>query len=110
MSVMSRMKQWFGGTSQTYSVAAAAALPIPAAASIVQLTGTASVTSLSLPAYERGRVVTFIQYDSGTTTFTQSAGVINLAGASNLALGQYDSVTLYIDPNGMATQIAAANN
>lgn len=95
-------------------MATSTSINIPEDADIILLTGTAALATINVNKDDWGRrIITLIQYGSGTTTITTNAdtttpGQVDVGG-SNLALAQADSVTLYVRPDGALMQIGSAN-
>ena len=112
---MSRVKNAFGANSAiNNTVAAATTVYVPDGLSVVNLTGTATITSLQADIGSRGRLVHFIQSDTGATTFTNTdstttANQMDLGG-SNVVLGQTDVLTLYLQSNGVWLAFYTKNN
>lgn len=109
MGQWERVKSIVGGDSMIAgkTIAAGTTINVPSDLNWVNLTGTATVTSLTAAPQTRGRMVWFYQSDSGTTTLTNSpgtttAGQMDLGGPDpdNLILGPSDVVALYLRPNG----------
>lgn len=115
----SRLKSLVGGgtTFTTKTTAAATTLNVPDDLSWVNLTGTATVTSLVAAAWMRGRMVWFYQSDTGTTTFTNSPGTttanqMDLGGldVSNAILGPSDVLCLYLRADGTWIRVTPVTN
>lgn len=112
---MSRVKSLHGGLGGFYNtLAAAATVNVPDGEDLFYLSGTDTVTALVASAATRGRIVTFIQGSSGTTTFTNTddtttANLMDLGG-SNIALAATDVLCLYLTPTGSWVRIFNTNN
>jgi len=114
MGWFSRSKSRRGGGRGVPTLAAATTITVPSDSDHFDLTGTATVTSLLADPSTAGRICTFYQSDSGTTTLTNTnngttRGVMDLGG-SNLALAATDAVTLRLLANGTWVSYGAANN
>jgi hypothetical protein len=99
-------------------------LSIPDDADIILLTGTGTlgegadpVTGMPVlrinPDHWGRRIITLIQYGTGTTTLDHNAdavlpGFADFASA-DLALGKGDSVSLYVRPDGALMQLSKAD-
>lgn len=106
-----RVAQFFGGRSSQTNYAAAATIVVPDNASWINLTGTATVTSLQVPNTARNRIVVFYQSDTGATTFTNTSGtstqhLMDLKG-SNITLPQYGTLVLRCRNDGSWVKVAA---
>src|SRR5689334_40019 len=97
MAMWDRLKNLVGGESNflNKTVASAATLNVPDDMSIVQLTGTATVTTLNAAPFARGRMVYFYQSDTGTTTFTNTPGTTT---AGQMDLGSQDPANAVLTP------------
>ena len=119
MPIWPRLKSMVGGdgTITPKTVAAATTLRVPDDLAVVRLTGTATVTSLTAAPQTRGRLVWFVQSDSGTTTLTNSPGTttvgqMDLGGLdpANTELGPSDWILLYLKSDGTWVRVMAATN
>lgn len=112
---MSRVKSLFGaGPATPLTVAAATTLSVPDGLAWVNLTGTASVTSLTASLSARNRVVIFYQSDAGATTFTNTngastAGTMDLGG-SDVVLAATDVLCLFLRSNGSWVRVWSTDN
>lgn len=114
-----RLKGLVGGDSGIFgkTFAAATTLNVPDDISWMDLTGTATVTSLTAGNQTRGRLLYLYQSDSGATTLTNSpgtttAGQMDLGGldSANLVLGGTDVLCLRLRPDGTWIRVFQTNN
>ena len=99
MSMWARLHNFVGGSGRTWNITVTGltTLNIPDPAFVVNLTGTATIATLVADNAGRNRMVTFIQQDTGTTTFTSSTSLI-LGG--DIALTNNKQMTLYYQQDG----------
>lgn len=103
MSKWSRMKSRAGG-QPVKVLASASSLFLPDDSDIINLTGTATVTSLTGHSASRGRTVRLRQSDTGVTTFANTntpttAGQMYLHGV-NLVLQKSNVIELFYNNDG----------
>lgn len=119
MAIWDRLKGLVGGESNFISktVAAAATMYIPDDMTVVNLTGTATVTSLTAAAFARGRMVFFRQSDTGVTTFTNTPGAttagqmdLGAPDPSNIVLNNTDWLLLYLRSDGVWERVFGPTN
>ncbi len=109
------MKSIHGGLGAfSNTLTAAATVNVPDGEDLFYLSGTNTITALTANAATRGRIVTFIQGASGTTTFTNtdSTTTVNLMdlGGSNIALAATDVLCLYLTSTGSWLRIFSTDN
>lgn len=116
MSKWSRTKSRAGG-QPVKVLASASSLFIPDDSDVINLTGTATVTSLTGHSASRGRTVRLQQSDSGATTFTNSpgtttAGQMDLGSldTGNIVLNNTDFIELHYRANGTWLLVNTRNN
>jgi hypothetical protein len=119
MAIWSRLRGLVGGHGgiRDKTLASATTLTIPDDLTWVNLTGTATVTSLLISSFTYGRMVWLYQSDSGTTTLTNSpgtttAGQMDLGGLdpSNAVLGPTDVIQLYCRSDGTWIRVSPVTN
>lgn len=109
------MKSIHGGLGAfSNTLAAAATVNVPDGEDLFYLSGTDTITALTASAATRGRIVTFIQGASGSTTFTNtdSTTTVNLMdlGGSDVVLGATDVLCLYLTSTGSWLRLFNTNN
>lgn len=119
MGMWERLKGIIGGDSTITgkTVASATTLNIPDDLSVVQLTGTATVTALHVSPQTRGRMVWLHQSDSGSTTLTNTPGTTTVdqmdLGAldpANTVLGPDDWICLFVNAAGVWSRVMTPTN
>lgn len=104
MAIWSRLKSMAGGHGTLKTLASAATLYVPPDDNAYYLSGSTTITSLSVPKYLYNRKVTFIGAASAAVVFTNTntlatAGEMYLQG-SNLTLNESDVLELFCQNDG----------
>lgn len=104
-SMWARVKTFLGGKQTLTTLASVATLNVPDDDNGYFISGSATITSLTVAPYLRNRQVTFIGAASASVTFTNTtdsttAGQMDLGG-ENIVLSAKDIVTLFCDQNGV---------
>ena len=112
--IMSRMKQWFGGSRVTnFTVTGLTSIALSDDVGGLSLTGTATIATITANPATRGGRLLYLYGASGTTTFTNNAssttaGQMDL-GAGDATIGATDFVILWLRTDGVwirATPVA----
>lgn len=104
MAIWSRLKSLAGGHGVLRTLASAATLVIPDDDNAFFVSGSATVTSITIPSYLRNRELTFFGAASANVTFTNTdsptvAGTMSLNGVNRQLTGA-GMLKLFCDNDG----------